>query len=184
MTSSCLTDIGLFTCVSANKHNRSPRYPTDYNHDTTIDTRPGEKAILNFSVFSNPPPIQFTWTNISNYMHIPIVSSASDRVIINSTDGMSSSLIITSVEPWDSGYYSVRVQNEIGSLIETFLVFVDINTDPASEPSTVANSDSGTERVVGDTVGAVCTVIIVAVLLAIFLYRKRQKRNGEYTILH
>ncbi|WAR06283.1 hypothetical protein MAR_021652 [Mya arenaria] len=129
----------------------SPMYPNDYNHSTTIDTRPGEKAILNFSVFSNPPPIQFTWTNISNNMRIPIISSASDRVIIDTTDGMSSSLILTSVQPWDSGNYSVRVENEIGSMIETFLILVNINTDPASEPSTVANSGSGTGKVVGES---------------------------------
>ncbi|XP_052804200.1 uncharacterized protein LOC128234181 isoform X2 [Mya arenaria] len=137
--SSCLTDIGPFTCLSANKHNSkqpdrrnvtvnvkcSPLYRPNYFPKHTFKIRPGSKVELLFSVFSNPPPTYFTWTNVSNNMQIPIVSTASDRVIINSTDNMSTALIITSVASWDSGNYSVRVENEIGYKIETFYIIVD-----------------------------------------------------------
>ncbi|WAR06174.1 hypothetical protein MAR_021543 [Mya arenaria] len=188
--SSCLEDIGLFTCVSANKHNRMqpdirsvivdvkcpPMYPSAYRQSTTIKTIPGEKAILNFSVFSNPPPMFFIWTNSSSNLRIPFDTTTLNRVFINTTYTMSSSLIISSVEPWDYGNYSVMVQNEIGSMIETFLIVEDINTDPTKESSTSANSDSGTGTIVGGTVGTMCTVIVVTVLLAIFFYRKRQSR--------
>ncbi|WAR06230.1 HMCN2-like protein [Mya arenaria] len=158
-TSSCLEDVGQFTCISANKHNQmqpekrnvtvdvqcSPRYPADYNKFTTIGTRP----------------------------------ASSDRVIIITTD-MSSALIITSVEPWDSGNYSVRVENEIGSMNETFRIVVNIYAEPAGETSTshnVYSSNNSSSGVVGGTVGAVCTVILVVVLLAVFLYRKRRSCN-------
>ncbi|XP_052803542.1 hemicentin-1-like isoform X3 [Mya arenaria] len=191
--SSCLEDIGLFTCVSANKHNRMqpdirsvivdvkcpPMYPSAYRQSTTIKTIPGEKAILNFSVFSNPPPMFFIWTNSSSNLRIPFDTTTLNRVFINTTYTMSSSLIISSVEPWDYGNYSVMVQNEIGSMIETFLIVEDskrFNTDPTKESSTSANSDSGTGTIVGGTVGTMCTVIVVTVLLAIFFYRKRQSR--------
>ncbi|XP_052806013.1 hemicentin-1-like isoform X2 [Mya arenaria] len=192
-TSSCLEDVGQFTCISANKHNQmqpekrnvtvdvqcSPRYPADYNKFTTIGTRPGEIAVHNFSVFSNPPPTNFTWTNLSNSMQISLYTASSDRVIIITTD-MSSALIITSVEPWDSGNYSVRVENEIGSMNETFRIVVNIYAEPAGETSTshnVYSSNNSSSGVVGGTVGAVCTVILVVVLLAVFLYRKRRSCN-------
>ncbi|XP_052803536.1 uncharacterized protein LOC128233749 isoform X2 [Mya arenaria] len=196
-SSSCLTDIGLFTCVSANKHNRmtpdrrnvtvdvkcSPRYPTDYNHSATIDTRPGEKAVLNFSVFSNPPPTQFTWTNISNSMQIPVSSTAADRVSINSIDNMSSSLIITNVEPWDFGNYSVRVENEVGSLIETFHIIAENKSIP-NGPSTTSITRNGLQKthnigvVVGGSVGAVSGVVLTLVVVIIVFYTRRKKHKG------
>ncbi|XP_052805768.1 hemicentin-1-like isoform X2 [Mya arenaria] len=137
-TSSCLEDIGQFTCVSVNKHNRNqpdrshvtvdvkcaPMYPTDYNPITTMTVRPGEKVVFKIEIFSNPPPTNITWTNSSSTMRMPETTTP-NRVIINTTDDISSSLIITSVEPWDYGNYSVMVENEIGSMIETFLIVED-----------------------------------------------------------
>ncbi|XP_052803224.1 Schwann cell myelin protein-like [Mya arenaria] len=185
--SSCLEDIGQFTCISANKHNRgqpdkrnvsvdvkcSPLYRPNYFQNSTFKTRPGTKIKLHFSVFSNPPPTQFIWTNISNSMQLPN-DTTSDRVIINTSDDMSSSLIITSAEPWDSGNYSVRVENEIGSMVETFHIIVDSNPEPDGETYTSPTSDNGTGSVVGGIVGAVSFVVAVAILIAIFFYKKRQ----------
>ncbi|WAR05674.1 hypothetical protein MAR_021043, partial [Mya arenaria] len=159
--SSCLEDIG------------SPLYRPNYFQNSTFKTRPGTKIKLHFSVFSNPPPTQFIWTNISNSMQLPN-DTTSDRVIINTSDDMSSSLIITSAEPWDSGNYSVRVENEIGSMVETFHIIVDSNPEPDGETYTSPTSDNGTGSVVGGIVGAVSFVVAVAILIAIFFYKKRQ----------
>ncbi|XP_052804951.1 hemicentin-1-like isoform X2 [Mya arenaria] len=197
--SSCLEDIGQFSCISENKHNRnqpdirtitldvecSPFYRPNYFQNTTISTRPGNFVVLNFSVFSNPPPTQFTWTNISNSMQLPIHTTTSDRVIINTTaDDMSSSLIITRVEPWDFGNYSVEVENEIGSMIETFLIVVEVPSTSPGPPIINVSPDEQTNTntigaVIGGSVGAITAVVITAVVVIVFVYRK-MKGTANY----
>ncbi|XP_052804010.1 uncharacterized protein LOC128234066 isoform X2 [Mya arenaria] len=183
--SSCLIDIGPFTCLSANKHNSkqpdrrnitvdvkcSPLYRPNYFPKHTFKTRPGSKVELLFSVFSNPPPTYFTWTNVSNNMQIPIVSTASDRVIINSTDKMSTALIITSVASWDSGNYSVRVENEIGYKIETFYIIVDVQSTIANTPQN--DKRNGSKYIIA-IVGSVCGIAVVVLLLRLW-WLKRSK---------
>ncbi|WAR06313.1 PTPRT-like protein [Mya arenaria] len=171
--SSCLEDIG------------SPFYRPNYFQNTTISTRPGNFVVLNFSVFSNPPPTQFTWTNISNSMQLPIHTTTSDRVIINTTaDDMSSSLIITRVEPWDFGNYSVEVENEIGSMIETFLIVVEVPSTSPGPPIINVSPDEQTNTntigaVIGGSVGAITAVVITAVVVIVFVYRK-MKGTANY----
>ncbi|XP_052803504.1 uncharacterized protein LOC128233726 isoform X3 [Mya arenaria] len=183
--SSCLTDIGPFTCVSENKHNRkqpdrrnvtvdvkcSPLYRPNYSPKQTFKTRPGNKVELIFSVFSNPPPTYFMWTKVSNHMQIPIFSTASGRVIINSTDNMSTALIITNVTSWDYGNYSVRVENEIGYKIETFYIIEDVQSTIADTPQN--DKRNGSKYIIA-IVGSVCGIAVVVSLLRLW-WLKRSK---------
>ncbi|XP_052806407.1 hemicentin-1-like [Mya arenaria] len=175
--SSCLEDIGQFTCVSANKHNHlqpekrnvavdvrcSPIYPSDFNQITTIESRLGETAVLSFRVFSNPPPIHLTWANLSNSLHNTINTTSSDSKIINTPDNMSSTLIITNLQPWDAGNYFVRVENEIGSKNETFRIIVDTKSTTIATPAMILGA-------VG-SFGALTGVVIIAVVVFV-LYRR------------
>ncbi|XP_052803219.1 hemicentin-1-like [Mya arenaria] len=144
--SSCLDDNGNFTCTSENKHNGgspesrnvtvdvrcSPIYPRNYSPETVVKSQIGDQTILNFSIFSNPLPTSVIWTNLSNNMQLHANTSESDRVFIDTSDDMRSSVVvIKSIEPWDSGNYSVRVKNEFGNLTETFHIVLD-----ASQPTT------------------------------------------------
>ncbi|XP_052807070.1 hemicentin-1-like isoform X2 [Mya arenaria] len=189
--SSCLEDIGQFSCVSANTHNRdkpdirnvtvvvecSPFYRPNYFQNTTISARPGNFAVLHFSVFSNPPPTQFTWTNISNNMRLTNDTTTSDRIIIHTTNDMSSSLIIKRVEPWDFGNYSVWVENEIGSMNETFRIVEEIPSTSPDHPFINVPPDEQAKTntigvVIGGSVGAITAVVITAVVVIIIVYRK------------
>ncbi|WAR04710.1 PTPRK-like protein [Mya arenaria] len=171
--SSCLTDIGPFTCLSANKHNsKQPDRRNVTAHlyigRITFQNTP-LKLDQEVSVFSNPPPTYFTWTNVSNNMQIPIVSTASDRVIINSTDNMSTALIITSVASWDSGNYSVRVENEIGYKIETFYIIVDVQSTIANTPQN--DKRNGSKYIIA-IVGSVCGIAVVVLLLRLWWLKR------------
>ncbi|XP_052806405.1 hemicentin-1-like [Mya arenaria] len=185
-SSSCLEDIGQFTCVSVNKHNHlqpekrnvtvdvkcSPIYPSDYNQITTVEGRLGEKAVLNFRVFSNPPPINITWANISNSFYIPIDTNSLDRVIINTSDNMSSTLVITNIKPWDAGNYFVRVENELGSKNETFHIVID------NKSTTIATPTINFGAVVGGPFSALTGVVIIAVVVFVF-YRRITSVKGK-----
>ncbi|WAR05223.1 PTPRT-like protein, partial [Mya arenaria] len=158
-SSSCLEDIG------------SPIYPSDYNQITTVEGRLGEKAVLNFRVFSNPPPINITWANISNSFYIPIDTNSLDRVIINTSDNMSSTLVITNIKPWDAGNYFVRVENELGSKNETFHIVID------NKSTTIATPTINFGAVVGGPFSALTGVVIIAVVVFVFYRRITNNRH-------
>ncbi|WAR06159.1 PTPRG-like protein [Mya arenaria] len=181
--SSCLIDIGPFTCLSANKHNsKQPDRRNITAHlyigRITFQNTP-LKLDQEVSVFSNPPPTYFTWTNVSNNMQIPIVSTASDRVIINSTDKMSTALIITSVASWDSGNYSVRVENEIGYKIETFYIIVDVQSTIANTPQN--DKRNGSKYIIA-IVGSVCGIAVVVLLLRLWWLKRSTPIHDNNTL--
>ncbi|XP_052803222.1 hemicentin-1-like isoform X2 [Mya arenaria] len=186
--SSCLEDIGNFTCISENKHNGglpesrnltidvgcSPRYRPNYLPETVVKSTVGKQTTLYFSIFSNPLPKRVIWTNLSNNMQLPINTNESDRVCITTRDDMLSSVVvIKSTEPWDFGNYSVRVENEIGSKTETLSIVLDESPAPA-ETSSTTNS-----ALIGGSVSA--TMALIALLIVAYVYRKRQtfKANND-----
>ncbi|XP_052804955.1 hemicentin-2-like isoform X2 [Mya arenaria] len=190
--SSCLDDTGQFTCVSNNRHNYDKpdrrnvtvnvKCPPMYRHNeqptTVVTTTLGGKAVLYFAVFSNPYPRSIIWRNLTKHTILATDDDVSARVTINTTDdNLTSVVTITNVGNWDSGDYSVIAENEFGILRETFRISIDDH--PGLDGNTLTSSifDNATGPVVGVTIGAVCFVVIVAVLIAIFVYRKRQSGN-------
>ncbi|XP_052804066.1 myelin-associated glycoprotein-like isoform X2 [Mya arenaria] len=193
-TSSCLDDNGNFTCTSENKHNGgspesrnvtvdvrcSPIYPRNYSPETVIKSQIGDQTILNFSIFSNPLPTSVIWTNLSNNMQLHANTSESDRVFIETSDDMLSSVVVIKcIEPWDSGNYSVRVKNEFGNLTETFHIVLD-ETSPTSINS--ANiGGSGGSALIGGFVSTALVLIALLIVTVIYVYKKRQssKPNND-----
>ncbi|WAR04614.1 PTPRT-like protein [Mya arenaria] len=157
----------------------SPLYRPNYSPKQTFKTRPGNKVELIFSVFSNPPPTYFMWTKVSNHMQIPIFSTASGRVIINSTDNMSTALIITNVTSWDYGNYSVRVENEIGYKIETFYIIEDVQSTIADTPQN--DKRNGSKYIIA-IVGSVCGIAVVVSLLRLWWLKRSTPIHDTNTL--
>ncbi|XP_052803752.1 hemicentin-1-like isoform X2 [Mya arenaria] len=135
--SSCLQDMGLFSCVSANKYNRlqpdrrnvtvdvkcAPMYKHNERPSTVVSTILGGKAVLYFTVFSNPSPSSMIWKNLTNNKLLSTDYYGLDRVTINTTDDNSTSVVtITNIGLWDLGEYSVIAENDFGILRETFRI--------------------------------------------------------------
>ncbi|XP_052804068.1 uncharacterized protein LOC128234102 isoform X2 [Mya arenaria] len=139
-TSSCLEDKGSFTCVTANTHNSgspesrtitvdvrcSPMYRLNEFPITSVRSSQGEKAVMNFSFYSNPLPTSIVWRNLSSNLKNAIHANDNDRVtIITSEDNMTSVVIVNPVEPGDFCNYSVTADNEVGSKMEIFRILKD-----------------------------------------------------------
>ncbi|XP_052805911.1 hemicentin-1-like isoform X2 [Mya arenaria] len=187
--SSCLEDIGQFSCVSENKHNRNqpdrrnvtvdvrcaPMYKHNERPTTVVSTTPGGKAVLYFSVFSNPFPSSIIWKNLTYHMVLSTDHDGLDRVTINTTEDNSTSVVtITNVGLWDLSDYSVTAENDFGILKETFRIILNDSAGSDGGTSTSTIFDNATGPVIGGIVAAVCSVVIIAVLIVKCVNRKRQ----------
>ncbi|XP_052806166.1 uncharacterized protein LOC128235392 isoform X1 [Mya arenaria] len=183
-TSSCLEDKGSFTCVTANTHNSgspesrtitvdvrcSPMYRLNEFPITSVRSSQGEKAVMNFSFYSNPLPTSIVWRNLSSNLKNAIHANDNDRVtIITSEDNMTSVVIVNPVEPGDFCNYSVTADNEVGSKMEIFRILKDDESLATKSAST-----SSFATIIG-SVGA--SVVLISILLVTFFYRKRKSTN-------
>ncbi|XP_052804071.1 uncharacterized protein LOC128234103 [Mya arenaria] len=149
------------------KHNERPT--------TVVSTTPGGKAVLYFSVFSNPFPSSIIWKNLTYHMVLSTDHDGLDRVTINTTEDNSTSVVtITNVGLWDLSDYSVTAENDFGILKETFRIILNDSAGSDGGTSTSTIFDNVTGPVIGGIVAAVCSVVIIAVLIVKCVNRKRQ----------
>ncbi|WAR06432.1 CNTN6-like protein [Mya arenaria] len=132
--SSCLEDIGTFTCNAKNELNLEipsmPLYPLGYSPKLNVAARSGEDVILTFTVFSNPPPFSALWSFRQDMQQSP--QNVTQDIIYISNDNMTTDIRISRIKPDEFGEYSVTVHNTLGSISETFFITPE---GPPEKPS-------------------------------------------------
>ncbi|XP_052804107.1 receptor-type tyrosine-protein phosphatase alpha-like [Mya arenaria] len=140
--SSCLEDIGTFTCYAKNELNLeqpsyktldvdvkcAPLYPLGYSPKLNVIATSGEDVILTFTVFSNPPPFSALWIFRQDMQHLP----RNVTQVYVSNDNMTTDIRISRIKPDEFGEYSVTVHNTLGSISETFFIIAE---GPPEKPS-------------------------------------------------
>ncbi|XP_066465496.1 carcinoembryonic antigen-related cell adhesion molecule 5-like [Eleutherodactylus coqui] len=138
-----------------------PPQSQEHNSSAIINQKEGETVVMTVTL-KHGLPAQFTWFHPNPYrVQVPIQASGKFRVESNSSK---SSLLVSQATVSDSGIYSCRAMNMIGS--ETFNFNLNVTAQESVSPG------MSKRTIAGIVIGVLLALIIIAIVILIIIKKR------------